>query len=177
MPVKIVHDGASASSGCRCTWASRPASLLARRAAPGGAFQGQSPSASAAGRGGAQRSRLDVRTARFGNAASGLRGGVLGEKRHFPSPVAGCYNHRMSMFRRRSGQPVYGPPVLQMQMAGAHRWFRTSVLVRPIARGVPRVYLSIGGYGFLTEDEVRKLAQALLDAIEQSKALTAQESS
>jgi hypothetical protein len=89
---------------------------------------------------------------------------------------AGCYNHSMSMFRHRSRQPLYGQPIVQMQMAGAHRWFRTSVLVRPIARGVPRVYLSVSGYGFLTEDEVRKLAQALLDAIEQSKALTARES-
>jgi hypothetical protein len=88
----------------------------------------------------------------------------------------------MSMFRRRHRQPMYGPPVLQTEMAGPRRWLQTSVLVRPIARGVPRVYLCMttpGGYGsvgFLTEDDVRQLAQALLDAIEQSKALTARES-
>jgi hypothetical protein len=105
-----------------------------------------------------------------------------GEKRYFPPPVAGCYNHSMSVFRRRPRQPKYGPAVLQMEMTGPRRWLSTSVLVRPIARGIPRVYLSMntpGGYGsvcFLTEDEVRKLVQALLDAIGQSKALTARES-
>jgi hypothetical protein len=87
----------------------------------------------------------------------------------------------MSVFRRRHRQPKYGPPVLQMEMTGPRRWLPTRVLVRPIAQGIPRVYLSMNTVGngsvcSLTEDEVRKLAQALLDAIEQSKALTARES-
>jgi hypothetical protein len=55
---------------------------------------------------------------------------------------------------------------------------RTLVEIKPLARGIPQVYLSmdVGGQGcggYLNEDEARRLSQALLDGIEQSKALTA----
>jgi hypothetical protein len=55
------------------------------------------------------------------------------------------------------------------------------VEVRPLGKGMPRVFLQIvaangGCGGYLTQDEVRMLAQGLFDGIEQSKALTARES-
>lgn len=78
----------------------------------------------------------------------------------------------MSFFQRR---PKYGPTVLKKRLG----W--TWVRVRPSARGTAGVYLSMftgpaGCEADFTQDEARILAQALLDAIEQSKALTAQKS-
>jgi hypothetical protein len=81
----------------------------------------------------------------------------------------------MRMFRRRSGQPKYGPEILQMRLADSPSGW--AVHVRPVGRGRPRVLLQIedvnGACGcYLTENEIRTLAQALSDGIEQSKALT-----
>jgi hypothetical protein len=102
------------------------------------------------------------------------------EEDYFPPPGAGCYNRSMRMFRRRPRQPKYGPKILQMRLADSPYGY--SVNVRPLGRDRPRVFLQIaamtttGGAGcYLTEDEARSLAQALLDGIEQSKALTARE--
>lgn len=83
------------------------------------------------------------------------------------------------MFRRKPGQPKYGPKILQMQLTDSPFGFQVNV--RPLGRGAPRVFLQIvagngGCGGYLTEGEVRMLAQALSDGIEQSKALTARES-
>jgi hypothetical protein len=63
-----------------------------------------------------------------------------------------------------------------MQLAGT-RGYRPSVQVSPLSGGdIPGVHLQAGVVrdwfvGSLTEDEARMLAQALLDAIEQSKGL------
>lgn len=67
-----------------------------------------------------------------------------------------------------------------MELAHRSIGIRSEVVVKPIVRGIPCVYLGMsigpGACGCdLTEDEARMLAQALLDAIEQSKALTARE--
>jgi hypothetical protein len=93
----------------------------------------------------------------------------------------------MGMFRRtsRQGKPRQrlgrpGPAILNMKLAGT--WvYRPSVYVYPLIGGdIPGVHLQAGEIrdwfvGRLTEDEARMLAQALLDAIEQSKGLTARE--
>jgi hypothetical protein len=94
---------------------------------------------------------------------------------------AGCYNRSMSMFRRKPRQPKYGPETLKMRPVGS-RWVGAKELkVSPLARGRLRVFLQMwsmnGSCGYyLTEDEVRRFAQALFDGIDQSKALTAGES-
>lgn len=80
----------------------------------------------------------------------------------------------MSIFRR-GPRPKYVPPVLQMSFG------RTWVEVTPRAADPPRVYLGMmtggeGCGGSFTEDEARMIAQALLDGIQRSKALTARQS-
>jgi hypothetical protein len=81
----------------------------------------------------------------------------------------------MRMFRRRPGQPKFGPWIVEVPLEGPP--FVDSVRVMPLGRGTPRVFLQItatngGCGGYLAEDGARRLSQALLDGIEQSKALT-----
>lgn len=85
----------------------------------------------------------------------------------------------MSMFRRKPRQPRYGPKILKMRLTDSHGGWEVNV--RPLGRGGPRVFLQIvagnGGCGcYLTEDEAHRLARALFDGTDQSKALTAGES-
>ncbi len=81
------------------------------------------------------------------------------------------------MFRRRHGQPKYGPWIVKVPLENPWWMVTDSVRVRPLGQGAPRVFLQItaangGCGGYLAEDGVRRLAKALLDGIEQSKALT-----
>jgi hypothetical protein len=89
----------------------------------------------------------------------------------------------MSIFRRQPRQPRpprYGPKTLDMRPTNGH-WNQSSVNVQPLGRYGPGVHMEIGtisdAHGCdLNEDEVRRLAQALLEAINQSKDLSAGES-
>lgn len=98
---------------------------------------------------------------------------VAWARRFLPPLEVECYNRSMSIFRRGSRRPRFGPQVMKMDLSGG-----TTVTVFPCARGErARVHVAMQAFtsfcsGDFTEDQVRALAKAMQYGIERSKAFT-----